>query len=103
MKSNKLMGCIGIVVFAVVLVITMSAATGITVAMLWNWFVVTIFGLPQLTLWEAYGVALLVGALTYQNTTSNNDEEDAWLPVVRHYIQCALYVATGWIVYSVAF
>ena len=40
--------------------------TGLTVEMLWDWFIVPVFGLPTLSLSHAIGLALLVSYMTVQ-------------------------------------
>lgn len=37
--------------------------TGLTLSILWGWFVAPIFALPVLTTWQAYGIALAYRAM----------------------------------------
>ena len=45
------------------LVIALSAATAAIVMVLWNWVMVSIFGLPAISFWLAWGLMILCGIL----------------------------------------
>lgn len=45
------------------LVIALSAATAALVMVLWNWVMVSIFGLPAISFWLAWGLMILCGIL----------------------------------------
>lgn len=36
---------------------------GLTLSILWGWFVVPVFALPALSVWQAYGLVLVAGML----------------------------------------
>lgn len=50
-------------------------AAGFVSMKLWAWFVVPVFGLPQLTIVQAWGIALLASLWTHQNFTNTNKDE----------------------------
>ena len=43
-----------------------SCLSGWVLAILWGWFIVPIFHLPELRMWDAVGIALVASALTHQ-------------------------------------
>lgn len=45
------------------LVIALSAATAAIVMVLWNWVMVSIFGLPAISFWLAWGLMILCSIL----------------------------------------
>jgi hypothetical protein len=45
--------------FAIVGMIAFVAAGGVLVRLLWNWLLPSMFGLPQITFWQALGVLAL--------------------------------------------
>lgn len=46
---------------------------GLTLSVLWGWFAVPLFGLPVLTVWQAYGLALIVRTLQRCKVEKNDD------------------------------
>jgi hypothetical protein len=58
----RILGYVLLLIVFVPLAILYNAAVTKT---LWNWFMPDIFGLPVLTLEQAYVVSLIVGYLTY--------------------------------------
>ena len=45
------------------LIIGLSAALAAIVMVLWNWVMVSIFGLPAISFWLAWGLMILCGIL----------------------------------------
>lgn len=70
-ESDDLIGAIFYLVIGMPVLALMSA---FTVSVLWDWFVVTTFGMASLTLPQAYGLGLLSSILTYQINVKKNDE-----------------------------
>ena len=48
---------------ALILSVISCLITGIFVAILWNWLMPHLFGLPIITYWEGFGLALLCAIL----------------------------------------
>jgi len=44
--------------------------------LLWAWFVVPIFHLPELALWTAFGLSIVVSLLTHQSPSRRKGEEE---------------------------
>lgn len=55
----------GVVGFAALLVVS-SILNGYALSVLWGWFVVPVFHLPQLSIVPAIGIAMMVGYLAHQ-------------------------------------
>lgn len=46
---------------------------GLTLSVLWGWFAAPLFGLPELTVWQAYGLALICFTLRKQSLKMSED------------------------------
>ena len=49
-------------------------ATSFVIYHLWQWFIVPTFGLHALTYAQSYGIALIVGFLTYHHVFKTSDD-----------------------------
>ncbi|PIT88095.1 MAG: hypothetical protein COU29_03720 [Candidatus Magasanikbacteria bacterium CG10_big_fil_rev_8_21_14_0_10_36_32] len=49
--------------------------SGFVLSMLWGWFIVPVFGLPELSIVAAVGISLTVRYLTYQEKDENDDKK----------------------------
>lgn len=68
---------------------------GFVLTILWGWFVSDIFGLRRLSIAEALGVALLVGALTYQYAGEDNR---TWVQrLIYMIVTPVLFLVLGWV------
>ena len=84
---EKLLKGIAFVVVAVGLCVANTLLFGWAACKLWAWFIVPVFGLPQLTLLAAVGVGLLVKLFTVDLTTNRTDPkkpEGAWGQMFYH-------------------
>lgn len=51
----------------------LSVANGWALSILWGWFIVPIFGLPELSIPAAIGIAMIVNYMTYQEPGHADD------------------------------
>ena len=94
-------GCVTVSLWMVFWMALTAATTGIAVAVLWNWFVVSLLDVPRLTLLHAYGISLLTAAVmpVPQTGTGEDEEENAMLKLLgRVIIRPASLVFFGWVV-----
>lgn len=63
----------GIVVAAIGLVFALSMVLAIPVWLLWNWLCPTIWGWPQLSLMQAWGMTVLCGFLFKSGSSKSKD------------------------------
>ena len=61
--------CVGIGV--IVLMAAFGLFLAIFVYLLWNWLMPLLFGLPEVTYWQAWGLLVLCGMLFKSDTTTN--------------------------------
>lgn len=61
--TEKLGGCLLIVLGFIGLALALSVILAIPVWFLWNWLMPAVFGLAKVTLWQAWGLALLSSLL----------------------------------------
>jgi hypothetical protein len=59
------------VVGVIVLVVVFSLLFALPVMWLWDWLMPTIFGLPEITLFQAWGLSALSGLLFKSNTSAS--------------------------------
>ena len=65
----------GIVCVALAMAIG-SIFNGYALSVLWGWFVVPVFGLPQISIVPAIGIAIVVSYLTYQMHDCKKEENE---------------------------
>lgn len=74
---------------------------GFALKTLWAWFVVPTFGLPELSIPVAIGIALIVSLLAHQQTVkfgSGNELEDAAKSLGYGYFAVGFSLFAGWLV-----
>jgi len=76
--------------------------SGFALTILWGWFMVPTFGLPQLALAPAIGVAVVVGYLTHQYRPTEDAKDKKASRMAEGFafmaMKPALALAVGWIV-----
>lgn len=72
------MAILGGFVLVVALMVVSAICNGYALSVLWGWFIVPVFNLPQLSIPVAIGVALVVGYLTKQETNSSDTEDKSF-------------------------
>lgn len=73
---------------------------GLTLSVLWGWFAVPLFGLPSLTVWQAYGLALICFALRRHDQKKSEDSFGLAMgkAVVTTPMMAAVMLGVGWCV-----
>lgn len=74
-KNNNVSTCLGIIFSLVVLIVVGTLMNGWALSTIWNWFMVPIFVLPSLTLWQAMGVSMVFELFTGTNRTKKKDSD----------------------------
>jgi hypothetical protein len=64
---------VGIVVGGIVLLFAVAALMSLPVMLLWDWLMPTIFGLPEITWFQAWGLLFLSGLLFKSHVTVNKN------------------------------
>jgi len=65
------MQAVGLFLTAIVLAVVISFLLSLPVMLLWDWLMPTIFGLPEITWLQAWGLGLLCGLLFKSHVTTN--------------------------------
>ena len=73
-EVEKMLSCIGIGVLAVVLFVICEIIDGFTASVLWNWFAVSLFGAPHLTIGQALGASLVVSAFVGSHSIKHDKD-----------------------------
>ena len=94
----------GVLVSIPALIVVGSLINGLVLSNLWGWFVVPTFGLPQLSLVPAIGVAMVVRFLTHQYIESpekkeKKDSTERWTGLVVTLFSPFITLLFGWIVH----
>ena len=63
LKMEKIFKALVIIIVALVIAFLIDLLLAWPVMLLWNWLMPMIFGLPTLTFWQAFGLAMLIGFL----------------------------------------
>jgi hypothetical protein len=99
-------------IFGLVIVIGVMIVRGLTIKLLWSWFVCPQFNVNQLSLVSAIGISLLVGIITQWKSFSKKeiDEnkslnvEDTWHTLLYNgliqTIMLFVVMGIGWALYS---
>ena len=85
--KEKVVGTFAGVLLGVPLVAVVIVITGYIYALvqydLWKWFVVPYFGLPQLPVWEFWGLSIFVGTFVNTDGIAHDKAYKWWMPFVR--------------------
>lgn len=105
-SDNKLASCLGFLVIAIGAVVYSTLVSGLVLAVLWGWFIVPIFKLPELTTVQAIGVGYVVSYLTQRLDMSSNkgEEESVGLKLGKLFAaatgKAIIFLAFGYIIKS---
>lgn len=67
------MNAITVILGAIALLFFVAALMSLPVMLLWDWLMPTIFGLPEITWLQAWGLLFLCGLLFKSHTTVKKD------------------------------
>ena len=75
-----LMGCFGLFVYVILLVVVASVCGGFATSILWEWFAVPVFDLPSITIIQAIGLHILVNSIIAQRSidSKKSEQKKAW-------------------------
>jgi len=98
--KNISLACLGSVALLALSVVGRMITIGLALSVLWGWFIVSTFNAPQLTIAQAYGIALCFAVVRgYQPTDSERDTNQVILDVVASVLlRPAVLLLFGWIV-----
>ena len=67
------MNILAAILFGVILLVFVAALMSLPVMLLWDWLMPTIFGLPEITWFQAWGLLFLCGLLFKSHITTKKD------------------------------
>lgn len=79
--------------------------TGLALSMLWGWFIVPVFGLPVLSIAQAYGIALVVACVASKSSPEKDQDGFGTVlvkafirpPLVAAFVLLAGYIVKAWV------
>lgn len=76
---RRVLAIIGMAIGGVIIAAAMALLFGFIVMWLWNWLMPLIFGLPEITFWQAWGLVVLAHIL-FKSFPHNQHEkhDDRW-------------------------
>lgn len=78
-----------------------AAWSGYTLSVLWGWFMAPTFGLPALSVAQAYGVALVVRVAKGFDMRSDKNPDSFGVAVAKSFVivpfACGLFLLFGWV------
>ena len=100
----KALAVLGGAVGAIALMAFSAIFNGYTLSVLWGWFIVPIFHLPQLSIVAAIGISLVIGYLTHQVINDPDDKEKSFgekigFAVVYAVLKPGFALLIGWVVH----
>lgn len=96
----SILGWLFSILVSFALMLTGAIWQGYVLHILWGWFMTPVFSLPPLTMFQAVGVALVVGYLTKQSESGLKKDKNL-KPYLMWYemaLNPALALLVGWIV-----
>lgn len=106
-EESAALSCLGALFLLFVIVAGDAIGQGLALSVLWRWFTVPLFGLPELTLWQALGVSLVVSAAMSKNVDLESGESDLLTQVLKAVAVIVLrplfLIGIGWVVRALAF
>jgi hypothetical protein len=66
------MNTLSAIILGVVVLVFVAAVMSLPVMLLWDWLMPTIFGLPEITWFQAWGLLFLCGMLFKNNTVKKD-------------------------------
>lgn len=100
-SQEKFVSCLGVLAVAIGFTIVGAVLNGWALSVLWGWFIVPVLKVPQLTILQAIGVAMVVSFLTKNYSTSDKSKGTADLIgdlIAATLINPVLTIGLGWIV-----
>lgn len=103
MGDNKTLAAVLVIfgaIFALpIFMIASSALNGWVLMHLWEWFMVSIFHLPAITIWQAVGVSTTIGFLTHQMQTGK-DPRGFGTIISTAILTQFLTLGFGWVIHT---
>ena len=96
---------VGAVVSLAALIAVRMVIDGWTLSVLWGWFMVPLFHLHYLTVWQAMGLGLVVTFATWQKMPEVEAPKKKWSEkvatlVVEILVRPAIILGVGWVIHT---
>jgi hypothetical protein len=101
--NNDFAGCIGTIVLIILAILTGVITYGWALSVLWEWFIVPIFGLSSISITEAMGIALIIGFLSKQMPSDTKEKDKSLVELFGSYLGSTIFypffvVVLGWLI-----
>ncbi|WP_429949622.1 hypothetical protein ACQYWY_21835 [Comamonas sediminis] len=95
---------LGVVAATILGFVWAAAWSGFTLSVLWGWFVVQMFGVPELSVAQAYGIALVVRTAKGWDTRADKSADSYGAVLGKAFVAAPLISGTsllfGWVAKS---
>ena len=100
-SKGLVVGC-GTLVVSAGVIVGLAIVDGWVLSILWDWFVVSLFGLQSLSIPQAIGFSLVVGYLTHQTMPNqkNKDDKVDYVALASQLLKPFMALFIGWVVYT---
>ena len=98
-NNNNYLSCLGAIVLFVGLLAISAVINGLVFAILWDWFVVTSFNAPRLSIPVAIGLGIIT-RMAVQIPSSKKDETPASETIAVTLFSPFVTLGFAWIVYQ---
>lgn len=75
------------------------AVNGFVLSVMWGWFVVPVFHVPELGLWQVVGLAMVLQLFAGQTSVAREKTEDAGKAFMNVFLLPFLILGLGWLVH----
>ena len=102
-EVNTLEDCLGLIVLIVLALVIGTIIGGWVLSVMWGWFIVPIFHLPQLPIVYAIGIDLVVSFLTVPSHKIDTDKKGDAVRSITELLMTSIvtplmYLGMGWMV-----
>ena len=97
-----IMGCFGLCVYVMIILVGATICRGLATSVLWQWFAIPLFGLPSISIAQAIGIHLVVNSIIAKQATPKTEEKDIWVLCAQAagaaVVAPLIAIGIGWIV-----
>ena len=84
-------------IMAILLAIPASIANAYALSVVWGWFIVSTFGLPEISIPVALGIALIATILKSNSGNSTEFNEELFVKIITATITPFMYIGIGYV------
>ena len=100
--DTTVLGCLGLIALFVIVIPASVIMNGWVLSIMWRWFIVPFFHLPELTIAYAVGISMVISLFKDKSSVSQNNEKSLSEKIISAFVYAfilpLLSLGFGWIV-----